>query len=59
MAENADVRGVEPSGIEAYERGGVQPVADTAPALAESTAGIELADEAERAVTAKHEALEP
>jgi len=37
----------------------MQPIADAAPALAESTSGIELAGEAERAVTAQHEALEP
>ena len=58
-AENADVGGVEPLGIGAYGRGGMQPVADATPALAESTSGIELAGEAERAVTAEHEALEP
>ena len=58
-AENADVGGVEPLGIDAYGRGGMQPVADAAPALAESTSGIELAGEAERAVTVEHEALEP
>jgi len=32
---------------------------DTAPALAEGTAGVELAGKAERAITAKPEALEP
>ena len=37
----------------------MQPVADAAPALAESTSGIELAGEAKRTVTAEHEALEP
>jgi len=46
-AENADVGGVQPLGIDAYGRGGIQPVADAAPALAESTSGIGLAGEAE------------
>jgi hypothetical protein len=34
-------------------------VVDTTPALAEGTASIELAGKAEKAITAKPEALEP
>ena len=57
--ESADLRGVEPSGVNAHERGGAQPVAGTAPALAEGTAGVEPAGETKIATAAKLEALVP
>ena len=57
VAENADAEEVEPSGVNAHERGGA-PVVDTAPVPAESIAGVELASGADRAVAAKPEALE-
>jgi hypothetical protein len=44
---DADAREVEPSGIEAHERGGVLPVAGAAPAMAKGTAGIKPIGEAE------------
>ena len=59
VAENADAREVEPSSVETHDRGGVLPVVDTEPALADGTAGVELAGGAERATTAKPKALEP
>jgi len=54
-----DARSVEPSGVDAHKRRRVLLVVDTAPAPAEGTAGVELAGKAERAMTAKLEALEP
>ena len=54
-----DARGVEPLSIHPRERKGVQLVTGAAPALAEGTAGIEFVGGAERATTAKPEALEP
>jgi hypothetical protein len=41
------------------ERARERSVVDTTPVLAESTASIELAGEAEKAIAAKTEALEP
>ena len=42
-----------------HEPGRALPVVDTVPALAEGTAGVELAGKAERAITANPKALEP
>jgi len=56
---NADARELEPSSVDAYERVGALPVVGAAPALAEGTAGVEPAGEAERAMAAKSEALAP
>ena len=57
VAKNPDAGRVEPSGVDTYyEQEGVQPIADTAPAPAQSSAGVELAGGAERAITAKPEA---
>jgi len=56
---NTDVREGKPLGIHIYERGGVQLVVGAAPALAEGTGGVELVGGAERATTAKPEALGP
>ena len=57
--KKADVQGVEPSRIDAYERGGAPLLVGVAPALAEETAGVGPAGEAEKAVAAKPEALVP
>ena len=57
LAEDADARNLEPSGIDMHEQGGALPVAGAAPAQAESTAGVKSAGEAERAIAAKPEAL--
>jgi hypothetical protein len=57
LAEDAEARKVEPSRVDVHERGGVLPVVGAAPALAESTAGVEPAGEAERAAAARPEAL--
>jgi len=54
-----DARLVEHLGVDAHERGRALSVLDTAAALAEGTAGVELAGKGERAITAKLEALEP
>jgi len=48
-----------PRAVDAHERGGALPVAGAAPTLAEETAGVEPAGEAERAAAAKSEALAP
>ena len=56
---NTDTREVESSGIGAQEQGRTLPVVDTAPVLAESRASIEPAGMAERAMSAKSEALVP
>ena len=56
---DVDVREVEPSGINARERGGASPVVGTTPALAEETAGVGPAGEAETANTTRPEALVP
>ena len=56
---NVDVRELEPSSVDVYERGGALPVVGAAPTLAEETAGVEPAGEAERAAAAKPEALAP
>jgi len=42
-----------------HERGGALPVVGAAPALAKETTSVETAGEAERAATAKSEALAP
>jgi len=54
-----DVEEVEPSGVNAHERGEALPVVDAAPALDESTSGVKPAGEAEKAVAAKSKALVP
>src|SRR5712691_6887078 len=56
---DADTGRVEPSRVDAHEQGGVLPVTGAAPVLAEETAGVEPAGEAERAAAAKSEALAP
>ena len=48
---------VKPLSVKAHERGRALPAVGTAPALAEDTAGVELAGEAEKAAAAKSEAL--
>jgi len=58
-AENADVGKVKPSCIDVHKQGGALPVAGAAPALAEGTAGVRPAGEAETASTARPEALVP
>ena len=57
MAVDADTKEVEPSGVDEYERRGALSIVCAAPALAEGTAGVEPAGEAERAMAAKPEAL--
>ena len=59
VAENTDVEDVKLSHVDAYERGGVLPVAGAAPALAKGTISVEPTGEAERAIIAKSEALVP
>src|SRR5260221_10370363 len=59
MVADADAREVEPSSVDAHERGGTLAVMGVAPALAESTASVELAGKAEGAIAAKAEALVP
>ena len=59
MIENADVRLPEHSSVDAHERGGALPVVGAAPALAEGTADVEPAGEAEIATAARPEALVP
>jgi hypothetical protein len=59
VPENVEAREVEPSSVNAHKRGGVLPVVGAAPALAEGTAGVEPAGEAEKATAAKSEALVP
>jgi hypothetical protein len=59
MAENMDVRLSEPSSINAHEQGGALPVVSTASALAKGTTGIKPTGKAEKATTAKSEALVP
>ena len=54
-----EARKVEPSGVDAHERGGALPVVGAAPVLAEGTAGVEPAGKAEKATAAKPEALVP
>lgn len=56
---NTDVRGVEPLGVDAQERGRALPVTDTTRLLAESTASVESAGGAEKATAVGPEALEP
>ena len=57
VAEKASVRPIECADADAHEQ--VLAVAGAAPALAEGTASIEPASEAERASAAKPEALTP
>jgi len=61
MAVNADtdVREVGPSGIGTHQQGEVLQILSTALAMAEGTACVESAGEAEKAIAAKSEALEP
>ena len=51
MAENVDMGEIEPLGLDAHKPGGAELVAGTAPVLAKSTAGVEPAGKAERAIT--------
>lgn len=61
MVLNADTDGreVEPSGVDTHERGGVPPVMGAAVSMAKGTAGVEPARRAEKAATARPEALGP
>ena len=52
-----DTEGVERVDIDAHEQGGTLPVVGAASALAEGTAGVGPAGEAETATTAEPEAL--
>jgi len=55
----ADAEGIEHADFDAHEQGGVLPVVGITPALAKGTIGVEPADETEKAVAAKPEALVP
>jgi len=55
----ADAEGVERTDFDAHKRGGVLPVAGITPALAKGTVSVKPADETEKAVAAKPEALVP
>jgi len=59
VVANVDAEEVEPSSVDAHERGGTLPVVGAATALAEGTASVEPAGEAQRATVAKSEALVP
>jgi len=59
VVADADAKELEPSSVDAHERGGALPVVGAAPALAEETTGVEPAGKAERAAAAKSEALAP
>ena len=59
VTENADVRELEPSRVNAHERGRTLPVMCAAPALAKGTASVKPAGKAEKAMAAKSEALMP
>ena len=59
MAENANVRLLEPSSVDAHKQGGALPVVGTAPALAEGTASVKPAGKAEIATAAKFKVLVP
>ena len=52
-----DAKKLELSSADAHERGGALPVMGAAPALVKGAAGVEPAGEAEKAITAKLEAL--
>ena len=54
-----DVREVKPSGVGTHERGGALLVVSAAFVITGSTACVESAGEAEKAIAAKSEALEP
>ena len=54
-----EARKVEPSGVDAHERGGGAAGCRRCPVLAEETAGVEPTGAAERAAAAKSEALAP
>ena len=54
---NMDAEGVERADIDAHEQGGTLPVVGAASALAEGTAGVGPAGEAETATTTEPEAL--
>ena len=56
---DVDMEEIDPLGIDTHERGGALPVVGVAPALAEGTAGVGPAGEAETASTAEPEALAP
>ena len=58
-ARNADAGELEPSCVDAHERGGAPPVACTASALSEATAGVEPASKDETTSTAEPEGLVP
>ena len=59
VAENADVRELEPSRLNTHERGRASPVMGAAPALAKGTASVKPAGQAEKAMAVKSEALMP
>ena len=57
LAEDMDVRELEPSSVDAHEQGGALLVVDAAPAVAKETTSVEPAGEAERAAATRPEAL--
>ena len=59
VVTNADARELETPSVDVHEQGGVLPIVGVVPPLAERTAGVEPASEAEKATTAKLEALVP
>ena len=59
MNADTDVREVRPSGVGTHEQGGALRILSAALAKVEVTACVESAGEAEKAITAKCEALEP
>jgi len=56
---DTDAREVAPSGVGTHQRGGALRILSAALAMAEGTACVESAGEAEKAIAAKSEALEP
>jgi len=56
---DTDARKAKPSGADAHKRGGALPVVGATPVLARGNAGVEPADDAEKAVAAKPKALVP
>jgi hypothetical protein len=59
VAGNAGVGDVETPSVNAHERGGALPVVGVVLALAEGTAGVEPAGEAEKTAAARSEVLIP
>jgi len=56
---DTDAREVGPSGVGTHKRGGALRILSAALAMTEGTACVESAGEAEKAIAAKFEALEP